>query len=272
MNQIHGNLTGIRKTLIEKLESIYDMQTGRAQFCTPEMLEAMAAFTGTTGREAMVYLDRGGQVLAVAVGDQDRVSLPNLRSRRSQERLSGIRCIHTHPGGDSRLSDVDIQSLKKLKMDAMAAVGVRQGALTTMHVGILDSRLPSGDISVMIGGPYKATHIPDAGLWAEIEAADLRIRPPESQQTKRERERVVLAGIDGPEKDYDSLEELADLADTAGLDVVYTLRQVRDKPDSATYLGFGKMRELALDVQAWDADAVIFDDELSPAQIRNLEQ
>jgi hypothetical protein len=68
-----------------------------------------------------------------------------------------------------------------------------------------------------------------------------------------------------------SLEELARLADTDGLTVVGQLTQARGHPDPATYLGSGKVEELARLAAEADADVVIADGELSPAQVRNLE-
>jgi GTPase len=67
------------------------------------------------------------------------------------------------------------------------------------------------------------------------------------------------------------LEELARLADTAGARVVGTLTQQLDRPDPATYIGRGKVEELKAMIAAHDATLVIFDDELSPAQGKNLE-
>jgi GTP-binding protein HflX len=68
------------------------------------------------------------------------------------------------------------------------------------------------------------------------------------------------------------LEELARLADTAGADVVGALTQQLDRPHPATYLGKGKLDELRDKARALDASLVLFDDELSPAQGKNVEQ
>lgn len=70
----------------------------------------------------------------------------------------------------------------------------------------------------------------------------------------------------------DPLEELHGLATTAGTHVVDELIQRRSTPDHSTYLGKGKVEELRLMVERHDADVVIFDNDLTPAQIRNLEQ
>ena len=73
------------------------------------------------------------------------------------------------------------------------------------------------------------------------------------------------------EKEW-SLDELEALADTAGADTVDRILQRRDSPDPATYLGRGKVKEIVGVAGALDADLLIFDDELSPAQGRNLEE
>jgi GTP-binding protein HflX len=271
MQKINGNISGIRRSYIERLEDIYEMEVDRREFCTAEILEALAFFTEATGREAMVYLDRAGRILTVAVGEQDRVSLPLLKTRRSEERLSGIRCIHTHPGGNSKLSEVDIESLKKMKFDAMAAVGVKDGKLTSMQVGILHALEDSYELSVNLFGLYKTSKIPDALLWDEIEAADDRIRAAKSKKAGAEIARAILVGLDiGGEPE--PLKELSQLADTAGFITVGCVTQPKQKPDKNYYLGSGRLHDLVLEIQRLNADIVIFDDELTPAQIRSIQK
>ena len=273
MLMIDGNIDGIRRSYLERLEAVYEIESDRTRFCAQEILDVMGSFTGTTGREVMVYLDRAGRVLTVAVGEHDRVSLPALKTRRSEDRLSGIRCIHTHPGGTPNLSNPDIQSLKILRLDAMAAVSVSEdGQPTKMQVGILESQLSNDDFTVGLFGPYRVGEIPDEELWTEIHLADARIRPAEAKKTQEEEKRSVVVGLDNGLDEGDVLRELADLADTAGYEVVGSLVQSRDKPEKTYYLGYGKLRDLALLIQSSRAEVVIFDDELSAAQIRNIEK
>jgi GTP-binding protein HflX len=87
-------------------------------------------------------------------------------------------------------------------------------------------------------------------------------------------ESAVLVGVELPEHraGRDNLEELAGLVETAGAEIVGRLTQKRVTPDQTTYLGKGKVEQLELMVRATDADAVIFDNNLSPAQTRNLER
>jgi GTPase len=87
-------------------------------------------------------------------------------------------------------------------------------------------------------------------------------------------ETAVLVGVELPDqhRNGDSLDELAGLAITAGAEVVGRMTQRRAAPDPAAYLGRGKLEQLERMIRATDADVVIFDNDLSPAQIRNLEQ
>ena len=87
-------------------------------------------------------------------------------------------------------------------------------------------------------------------------------------------ESAVLVGVELPDEQAgrDNLEELAGLVETAGAEVVGRLTQRRAAPNVTTYLGKGKLEQLELMVRATDADVVIFDNNLAPAQIRNLER
>lgn len=95
-------------------------------------------------------------------------------------------------------------------------------------------------------------------------------------RTTLDREKAILVGVSVPgqsdEKTKEYLEELRFLADTAGAEVVDVLTQKLQHPNPATYIGTGKLEELAEKVRACECNLVIFDDELSATQIRNLEK
>ncbi len=90
------------------------------------------------------------------------------------------------------------------------------------------------------------------------------------------RERIILVGVVFPGLTVEgveaALDELAQLVDSAGADVVGRVMQRRDAPDPATFVGRGKAEEIAALGRSLDADTVVFDDELTPAQHRNLEK
>ncbi|MCO4294344.1 GTPase HflX [Solitalea sp. MAHUQ-68] len=92
--------------------------------------------------------------------------------------------------------------------------------------------------------------------------------------TAKKQERAVLVGVITPdeteEQEREYLDELAFLAETAGAQTIKMFMQKLQRPDSKTFVGTGKLQEIIEYVQAEEADMVIFDDELSPSQLRNL--
>ena len=95
----------------------------------------------------------------------------------------------------------------------------------------------------------------------------------EFYENKQEPEKAVLIAVDTGEYDCDiSLDELEELAETAGAEVVGRMSQKRDKPDSGTFLGSGRLEELGDFCKSNEVDLVIADSELAPAQLRNIEK
>ncbi|MEF9894743.1 MAG: GTPase HflX [Clostridia bacterium] len=265
---IQGNTQGIRDVLLEELEKLYDADFGREDFLPDRLLQLLVRFTAQVNRELMVYLTRDGSVIEIAVGSIASVGLPARHMRRNLDRLSGIRCIHTHPGGDSRLSDIDEQALRLLRFDAMCAVGVEDGQATGISAAFLGDAAYD-KLSIVSFGPVKPGRIPQEMWLHEIDLADRRVEEALKQLDVVEHaEKALLVSIDSE----DSLEELSQLAATAGAIVTERVLQHRQKPDSSTYIGSGKAEELALVVQAQEIDLVIVDDELKGSQQRNLEK
>ena len=267
--KIHGNIAGIRDTILDDMLLLYDETQPSGVFASYALLEKMAAFTGRIGREISVYLSRSGAVADVSVGDATTVSMPDMRLVRNIDRLAGVRCIHTHPNGSGYLSDVDLGTLNSMRLDAMAAVGVREGRPTSVYVAFV-GEMVGEERKPLIYGPMRADRLPQDGLLQALIEADNRLKAPAYAVTASEPERAVLVGIDNDDG-YDTLEELKALADTAGVNVVHIERQRKRPVDNGTYIGSGKADELRLIGSATEADVFIFDDELTAIQIRNLE-
>ena len=264
---IQGNLTGIRESVLNELEKLYDAEFERDAFLPDRLLNLLVRYTTALNREMLIYLGRDGTVLEIAIGSIGSIALPEMHLRRNLDRLSGFRCIHTHPGGSSRLSDVDLQALRLLRFDAMCAVGVEEGLCTGISAAFL-GEMEYDNLSIILKGPVKPGRIPQ-NLWMkEIEIAEERVkRAIEKGGIVETAEKVMLISTDSEE----SLEELASLAETAGAMVITRVLQNRQRPDPATYIGSGKAEELQLTCQAMEIDLAILDDELTGAQQRNLE-
>ena len=277
MREIKGNIKGIRDSVIAELQKLYDMQS--PQLVSRELAVKLADITEYINREISVYITRSGQIIEIAVGDNATVELPSFSGRRGAGRLSGIRCIHTHPGGNPYLSGVDISALKNNKYDAMVAIGVISPDFTKSELtfGLITGIDSNENYTAECYGPYSiedAENINFVNTVSTIERILDKQTGTASLQVMSER--AILIGMEWGRNDSlwtvdDSLEELKQLADTAGATVIKKFIQKRPKPDPAFFIGRGKVQELALYAQQENIDLCIFDDELSPAQQRNIE-
>lgn len=275
--KVNGNIKNIKKYIIDQLEAVYDMQVPIGQISTNEINEQIVAVTELLEREVAVYINRQGKVVQVSVGDTATVDLPQIKERTSELRLSGIRCIHTHPSADTTLSDPDLSSLRRLRFDVMVALA-RKGtdliASMAFFTGEYENDLPE----LQGVGPVEASVLHKINLTYLTTVVNKKLSRDTMKTTFDEEERAVLAGIELSGKRStgwtveDSLEELRQLAETAGAVVVGKLTQKKDRPDPALFLGKGKIQEISMLIQETNANLIIMDDELSPAQQRNLEQ
>lgn len=273
--QVNGDLNNIKAGTIAELEALYELEIPSGQIITREAAEKMLALTEALGREVAIYVNRKGNVQRVSVGDDATVELPDVK-QRSNIRLSGIRCIHTHPSSDTRLSGPDISSLKSMRFDCMVAMGRKNGKIYASMGYLSGDTTEEGDYIV-----HGTKEIP----LKELNAIDLvqlvvminhQLGKKQLKNTDEQPEKAILAGVFFNNRQYDwtaeaSLAELEGLAETAGAQVVAKIVQNKDKPDNAFFLGRGKVDEIAMLAQNTEADLLIIDDEISPSQQRNLE-
>lgn len=262
------NKAGIKKTLLNQLEDLKNESVDKYLFANEKIIDTICEITEKTGKEIAVFINRKGEVLEVEIGDENTVTLKNLTGRRSEESLSGIRVLHTHPNGSGVLSNVDLSALKKMKFDMMAAVGVKDGEASEIFVSFLgiDNQ---NDLITLISGPYQKDRFMKLNIKKVIDEVEENIKNTVkvSKTVEVAKERAILVGIENEA----ALEELYELLKTAGGTELCRIVQTRDKKDAAYFIGKGKLKELGLLAQTVDANLIVFDEELSGAQIRNLE-
>lgn len=265
---IYGYTEGIRESILQELEGYVETVFARDEYLPDRLLQILLHYTNLTERGIMVYLARDGEVLDIAMGSMTAEGLPELHLRRNIDRLSGIRLIRTRPDGDPRPAEADEQALQLLRFDSLCVIGVEEGRASGISASFL-GELEYGKMAVSTLGPVKPGRVPQ-GLWLhEIELADERLQAAVAKGgITVKAEKVLLVGIESDE----SLSELAELADTAGAAVLSRVLQRRDRPEPSTYIGTGKAEELQLECRAQEIDLVIFDDELTGSQQRNLEE
>ncbi len=272
---INGNIQSIKDRLLNELEELFDKKYGSRELVPVELAETIARISHEINREISVLINRRGIVVDISIGDSGTVSLPQLDSRRGKTRLSAIRCIHTHPGGSGMLSQVDISTLQKLRLDVMLAMGISEGQPGEIYAGCL-----SAENDVDVYGPFTLGEPRLNYIYKIIEELDASARE-DIYENEEKAEKAILVGLETNQsrlesvslKDAeDSLDELEELAETAGAVVIDKILQRKQSQDSTYYVGKGKIEELSLLCQARDVQLLIFDDELSGAQIRNIEE
>jgi GTPase len=261
--QVHGNVTGVRDTLIDALSQLYEYEVDEDTFLPRELMQVLARFTAAMNREIAVYITRDGEIVDVSVGTDRDVELRDYRLRRNAKRLSCVRCIHTHPNGDGRLSDVDLSALRSFRYDAMVAIGCLKGEPTFVQSAFLAEKQ-----NVLMEEPVRWYKTPDGEWVRQVQESDRIVGWESGEEENTGKERAVLMGIESME----SLDELARLAETAGAEVVGKFLQKKDKPDTALFIGRGRADELCRECQALEADVCILDEELTGIQARNLEE
>ncbi|MDD3411099.1 MAG: GTPase HflX, partial [Eubacteriales bacterium] len=251
--------------MLAELKELYELQLPPDAFMPQELMERLCGYSAFLNREIALYITRYGEIADVFIGRCDAIDLPDVRLRRGGRRLSMIRCVHTHPMSSGELSDVDVSALLSMRFDAMCAVGVNeQGRPTSVQCAFLDPAHPG---ETTLSELLSARRLPDEEWLRRIGEVDEAFVAEEPKLVQG-RERAVLVGLESEE----SLRELGRLAETAGAETVLVVLQKRAKPDSAYCVGRGKADEIGLRCQAMQADLVIFDEELTGAMQKNLEE
>lgn len=259
---IHGNIEGVRNSILDKLDKIYDLKMPKDSICTEELIKIISEATMFLNREVSVAINRKGSVVAVAIGDSSTVEMPEIDVK--EKKLCGVRIIHTHPNGNSKLSAIDMSALLKLKLDCIVAVGVCDSGCTDITLGFctIENDLLVGEMTV----PVSIEQAIQYNVLDKINYIGNLLKNEEIIDD--DSERAILVGVDSE----DSINELAELAKACNVKVVQKVLQKRSSIDTAFYVGKGKVEEIGLLRQSCGANLIIFDDELSASQVRNLEE
>ncbi len=238
-------------------------------------------------------------MIRVGIGTPNQTKIPPLElPRYGAERLSGIRCIATQLNSEtprkSDLTAMAIQRLDALVMLSVTELGFeRRGGGATGYIKetylahltatpqFTGQNPSSEDISDSpqswhLSPPLSLDILTKQDFLDLVEGLEAEFRREfVAQQVDVDQDRVLIVGLmtdRTTQAEFENgLAEIARLVDTAGGEVLQTLRQKRSQPHPQTVVGAGKVQEIALTVQTLGANLVVFDRDLSPAQVRNLE-
>lgn len=217
-------------------------------------------------------IHRSGQIETVIVGDYDRITIPALAHvGTAGGRLRGLRCVHTVLGSSAPISEEDIMDLACLRLDLMAALTVRDGLPDLLYaVHLIPRQIDGKDWASL--APVHPAHQNQSCL-ALIEALEeefVRERP--TRQVDQGKDRAILVSVTTGSRAEaeDSMAELAELARSAGVEVLEQVIQRRKHIHPRFILGRGKLVDIVLMSLRLGANLLLFDQELSPSQIRSV--
>jgi GTPase len=253
------------------LERLYRRKVPPHELITPELARQLAEISHEVHRQVGILVNRAGFVTHVIVGDAKGLLIPHLpRERGARGRLKGLRLIHTHLDA-SPLSQDDLMDLALLRLDAVTALAVTpQGLPGTVHLAHLLPHEHNGRNWALITADHLA--LLDLDFAHLVESLEEELAGSGDGRGGAGRERAILVGVSArnrPEAE-DSMAELAQLADSAGLTVAAAVIQRRSRLDARFLMGKGRLSELVIQALQLGSDLLVFDAELTPAQVRSI--
>jgi GTPase len=282
MRSLHGNIQGLKPNQLRRIEKLYQRRVSPNQIVTPEFARQLSELSHETRRQIGALIDRKGYVEFVIVGDARRIELPDFkRVRVAGDRFRGLRCVHTHLRGEELTRD-DLTDLALLRLDLMAAIDVDEH---TGLPGVLRAAylLPSTAAELNSNGHTKQFAFIDPAPPSQVDVDFLGLIESLEEELARNRrtsrrsgggDRAILVNVTkGSMADAeDSMAELRELAQSAGLAVLDSVIQRRSAIDPRTVIGKGKLDDLLIRAMQLGADAIVFDRELQASQVRSISE
>jgi GTP-binding protein HflX len=268
---VFGNTQGLAPSELNALERLYRRRIPSDQLLTPELTRAMSDVSHATGRQVGVLINRTGGVDFVIVGDATKLMLPDLgRLRTTGGRFRGVRLVHTHLRREPLTRD-DLVDLTRLRLDLVAALLLApDGTPQQLHYAHCIPTPEGSDEPPFrqVGPvPFFKLELDPGALIAALEEEFARSARRRRVVAKDGRAMLVhVCDKRAAARTQASLNELKELARTAGVEVADTVLQVRDQVDPKFVLGRGKLDEVVLRALQLDVEVLIFDRNLTPAQ------
>ncbi|MEM9946160.1 MAG: GTPase HflX [Cyanobacteria bacterium P01_D01_bin.36] len=204
--------------------------------------------------------------------------------RYGAERLCGIRCIATqlklNPPSHSTLTAMAIQRLDAMALLTLTGAGFKRkggGATGYIKEAYLSHLVPDPQARWAVSNPLSLDELDEQDFLDLAESLEEEFRREfVAQQVDSDHDRVLVVGLLTEKMEEGAfrigLAEIERLVETAGGDVLDVMKQKRSRPHPQTVIGAGKVDDVALAVQTLGANLIVFNRDLSPGQIRNLEK
>jgi GTP-binding protein HflX len=264
--KLYGSIQGLSPSQNKRLLNLYRRKI--YEIIIAQQASDLARLSWDINRLIALLLNRRGEVAQVIVGSAQHIPQPELaRARRGAGRLSGWGILRTELSGNGRIGMGDIVELLRLRLDFIARLQV-EGSGVPSRVDF--SYLGTGGNH----GIEKLSFFPGQ-IEQDLRALVLRQEDAlnkEAASWNRTHDNALLISVSGEPKTMalDNLEELRQLACSAGLKVCGQILQRRNQPDPKTLLGPGKLEEVLGQAFNSGANILVIEQDLSPAQAHHL--
>jgi GTP-binding protein HflX len=253
------------------LERLYRRKMPPDMVITPEAARALSEASAGIGRQVGLIIDRSGSIRNVLVGTNHDILIPDLSEHRlGARRLRGVRFIHTHLK-NTPLNQEDLTDLALLRLDMIAALAVGgNGIPGTISLAYLVPPNPSGKIHEVL--PPQSVHTLDVDAAEFIGDIEREMERAQSALVVAKKDRAILMSVSKKSRheQEESIEELKELARTDAITVLDTVIQRLHEINPKYLLGEGKLKELIIRSQQLGADLIVFNQDLTPAQVKSI--
>lgn len=265
-------MQGLKPSQLAALTRLFNRRFPAEEVYTVDQARELSLLSRAVGRQLGLLIDRKGRVQMVIVGEAGSIMIPELpRGRSGQERLRGLRLLHTHlsPGG---ISQEDLMDMLFLRLDAVVALTVNPVGEPVQWQAAHLLPKPSGSQPYHLDAPQPWDRT-ESQFVATAEALEEELaRKAEDAREADDTPRAMLVSVGTQPRIIQerNLDELAELARTAGLTVAGRMVQRVAQINPRLIMGKGKVAELEVLALQGRAGMMVFDGELSPAQLHNL--
>ena len=267
MIQLTGNLEGLKPLQLNRLRRLTRRKIDEDPIITNEIAKELSLISNEIFRQIGILVDRKGKILSVIVGDDRQILIPEL-SRERSIRLRELRLIHTHLKKEP-LTEEDLYDLTLLRFDTITAITISPDGLPDkFYSARLAPESEKGYELLEVERPGQNKYsFKDLVHLIEEEFKRHYVETKEADHLSK----AILVGVYTPDMRKNrapehSMEELKELCRTAGVKPVHVMIQKRDKIDSSSVVGSGKLKEISFLAVQKNADMLIFDRELNPSQ------
>jgi GTPase len=271
---VYGNTEGLDHLLRRRLLNLYNKKVEPSLIISVDTARNIMQLSREISRQIGLLINRRGVVEAVLVGDRKGIEIPRLSTERvGRARFRGIRLIHTHLN-EELLSREDLTDLAILQLDLVAAVTQRKGEPgEIIHIAHLLPETKEGKAWQFVG-PLNTQEldIDFTQFITDLENEFVKARG-HYYLVEGGKERcvlVVVARPDGESNVEDRIAELKDLCFSAGINVLDTVVQRSRELHPRYLVGKGKLEDIIIRCQQLGVNLLVFDEELTPGQIRNI--